>query len=196
MNTDIAQQKQELRRIVRARVKAISKEERQTLSRHACDWMRQSTLWREAKTVLLYAPMTDEIDVWPLVREGIALGKIVALPKFMPQTADYAAFQIRDIATDCSPAKFGIMEPNANCPCVGLNRLDLTLAPGIAFDTVGRRLGRGRGFYDKILAQAGGTKCGVAFDQQFAETVPIEPHDTPLDCILTPSGWVGLRVNT
>lgn len=189
MNTPIAQQKQELRRAVRAKIQAIPPEERAALSVRACEWMLQTALWRGAKTVLLYAPMPDEIDVRPLIREALALGKTVALPKFRPQTGDYAAVQIRDWDADCRPAKFGIPEPVDACPPLDTNRLDLILVPGVAFDITGRRLGRGRGYYDRLLAQSGGVKCGVAFDPQITGPIPSEPHDVRLDCILTPSGW-------
>jgi 5-formyltetrahydrofolate cyclo-ligase len=53
----------------------------------------------------------------------------------------------------------------------------------------GRRLGRGKGFYDRLLAEFRGHKCGVAFDAQIVATVPEEPHDVRVDSILTPAGW-------
>jgi 5-formyltetrahydrofolate cyclo-ligase len=66
------------------------------------------------------------------------------------------------------------------------------LTPGIAFDALGRRLGRGRGFYDRLLAQTTGTRCGVAFDQQVVDVVPVETHDVVLNCILTPTRWLNV----
>jgi 5-formyltetrahydrofolate cyclo-ligase len=66
----------------------------------------------------------------------------------------------------------------------------LVLVPGVAFDLRGRRLGRGKGFYDRLLADAGGLKCGVAFDEQIVTEIPVEPHDVSVDCILTPTRWI------
>jgi 5-formyltetrahydrofolate cyclo-ligase len=66
----------------------------------------------------------------------------------------------------------------------------LVLVPGVAFDSHGRRLGRGKGFYDQLLAFVRGTKCGVAFDEQIVPEIPIEPHDVRLNCILTPTRWI------
>ena len=71
-------------------------------------------------------------------------------------------------------------------------RLDLVLVPGVAFDLHGRRLGRGRGYYDRLLSQVGGRTCGVAFDEQVVSEVPVEAHDVLLNCILTPTRWFEL----
>ena len=75
---------------------------------------------------------------------------------------------------------------------VSLNRLDFILVPGVAFDLHGRRLGRGRGYYDILLAKVRGTTCGVAFDEQIVREVPVEPHDSDVNCILTPTRWIEL----
>jgi 5-formyltetrahydrofolate cyclo-ligase len=57
----------------------------------------------------------------------------------------------------------------------------------MAFDLSGNRLGRGRGFYDRILAEASGVKCGVGYDFQLVEKIPVEPHDAKVDFIFTPA---------
>jgi 5-formyltetrahydrofolate cyclo-ligase len=66
----------------------------------------------------------------------------------------------------------------------------LALVPGVAFDVRGGRLGRGRGFYDRLLAGVSGAKCGVAFDEQIVDAVPAGPLDIRLNCILTPTRWI------
>ncbi|MEY2466031.1 MAG: 5-formyltetrahydrofolate cyclo-ligase, partial [Verrucomicrobiota bacterium] len=68
--------------------------------------------------------------------------------------------------------------------------LDLILVPGVAFELHGRRLGRGKGFYDRLLADMRGTTCGVAFDEQIVAEIPVEPHDVHLDYLLTPTRWI------
>ena len=73
-----------------------------------------------------------------------------------------------------------------------LNRLDFVLVPGIAFDLQGRRLGRGKGYYDRLLAEVRGKTCGVAFDEQIVDEIPVEPHDIHVNCILTPTRWIEL----
>jgi 5-formyltetrahydrofolate cyclo-ligase len=99
---------------------------------------------------------------------------------------------VRDPVRDLSVGKFDVREPVASYPTVALNRLDFVLVPGIAFDLRGRRLGRGKGFYDRLLTDVRGKTCGVAFDEQIVPEIPIEPHDIPVHCILTPTRWLEL----
>jgi 5-formyltetrahydrofolate cyclo-ligase len=54
----------------------------------------------------------------------------------------------------------------------------------------GRRLGRGKGYYDRLLAAVRGAKCGVAFDQQVVSEIPVEPHDILMNFTLTPTRWL------
>ena len=85
--------------------------------------------------------------------------------------------------------RFGVREPGADCPLISLNQLDLILVPGVTFDLTGHRLGRGKGFYDRLLAGFCGHKCGVAFEAQIVAAVPAEPHDVLVNSILTPTRW-------
>jgi 5-formyltetrahydrofolate cyclo-ligase len=125
-----------------------------------------------------------------VLSEAIATGKAAALPAFVPGTSVYTARRILDPTRDLVPGKFGIREPALSCPEVALNRLDLVLVPGIAFDVSGGRLGRGKGFYDRLLPAVNGLKCGVAFDEQIVDAVPVGPMDVRLNCILTPTRWI------
>ncbi len=101
----------------------------------------------------------------------------------------YAACQIRDFTQDLQTGRFGIREPRDTCAKIPLNRLDLILVPGLAFDLDGRRLGRGKGYYDRLLAPYRGQACGVAFDQQIVPEVPAGSLDVRLSYILTPARW-------
>ena len=93
---------------------------------------------------------------------------------------------LKHLATDIVIGKYGVREPAATCEEIPLDQFDLVLIPGMAFDLQGNRLGRGRGFYDRILATASGVKCGVAYDFQLQEKIPTEPHDAKVNFIVTP----------
>ena len=179
-----------LREQIRARLKAISTAAREAASTKLCSHLQENEAWSKARSVLFFASMADEPDVWPLLAEALRAGKLVALPRFDPEKKNYAACQIRSLAEDVVSGQFGIREPQNSCPVLPLNRLDLILVPGVAFDLHGRRLGRGKGFYDQLLADVRGTTCGVAFDEQIVAAIPMEPHDIPLNCILTPTRWI------
>jgi 5-formyltetrahydrofolate cyclo-ligase len=182
--------KHELRERLRAWLKEVPAEKRELDSAQARALLARQRVWREARAVLFYAPLPHEIDLLPLLDQALAEGKTIVLPRYVPESRDYAACQVENFARDCAPGRFGVREPAARCPLFPLNRLDLALVPGVGFDAAGHRLGRGKGYYDRILAGAAGTRCGVAFDEQMAEEIPVEPHDMALHGILTPTRWV------
>jgi 5-formyltetrahydrofolate cyclo-ligase len=145
------------------------------------------SVWKQACSVLLYAPLPGEVDIWPLAQTALLQGKILALPAFNRKTRDYDVRCVSDLQQDVVAGHFGIREPSEGRPPPPSKVLDLTLVPGVAFDLSGRRLGRGRGYYDRLLAAWRGLSCGVCFDEQVFESLPVEPHDIQLNCILTPT---------
>ena len=189
MNTALNHQKASLRAQVRAELKKMSPVERASASLQACARLEQQTLWRAAQSILFYAPLAGELDIWSLLVDALAAGKTILLPRFIPEQNLYVACRIKDAARDLQTGQFGVREPLASCERNLLNHLDLILVPGIAFDLSGHRLGRGKGFYDRLLAVLSGPTCGVAFDQQIVSHIPVEAHDLRLNCILTPTRW-------
>jgi 5-formyltetrahydrofolate cyclo-ligase len=189
VNEKNQQAKAALRAKIRAKLKEMPAAERATDSLQACARLEQQPVWQKAKSILFYAPLPEELDIWQLLLDALAAGKTVLLPRFSPEQNAYIACHIKDAAQDIRTGQFGIREPGDACAKISLNRLDLILVPGIAFDLDGCRLGRGRGFYDQLLAVTHGPTCGVAFDQQIVSRIPVEPHDVRLSCILTPTRW-------
>ncbi len=189
MSANPAELKAALRRQLRAEAQKTSPTDRSAASALLRDRLLLQPCWQAARSVLLYCPLPDEPDIWPLAAAALAAGKSVALPRHSLDHDRYLAVQITDATADLCPGRFGVREPAPECPIFPLNRLDLTLVPGVGFTFGGRRLGRGKGYYDRLLAGVSGFKCGVAFDWQVADQVPAEPHDVVLNCILTPSQW-------
>jgi 5-formyltetrahydrofolate cyclo-ligase len=185
-------QKAKLREEVNATLAGLSEQYRNERSKKACELVSCQAAWTEANSILFYAPIRGELDVWPLLKLALSAGKTVALPQFNPAENQYIACNIRDPGGDMEIGCYGIREPKAGCDSISLKRLDFVLVPGVAFDLHGRRLGRGKGFYDRLLATVRGKTCGVAFDEQIVREVPVEPHDSDVNCILTPTRWIEL----
>jgi 5-formyltetrahydrofolate cyclo-ligase len=179
-----------LRSRIRGILAKISPTERAEASNRATALLSQQPQWKQAQTVLLYAPMPEELDIWPLLPKALEDGKTVLLPRYLSQANSYVICPIAHPTKDLQVGQFGIREPAPHCEPFQISRLDFVLVPGVAFDLHGRRLGRGRGFYDQLLKGVFGKTCGVAFDEQIVETVPVEPHDILLNSILTPTRWV------
>ncbi len=192
MSKSITEMKAEMRTRVRAEVEQLTRAQREDAAVEICARLVEQPAWVKARSVMLFAPLPDEPNVRALFPAALDAGKLVALPRFNALLGDYEAAVIRDLDKDCVEGKFGVLEPSAMCETVDLKRLDLILVPGVAFGWQGHRLGRGKGFYDRLLAEVSGQTCGVGFDQQVVSTLPVEPHDVRLNCILTPSHWLEL----
>lgn len=190
MSTDVLNAKKALRARIGASLKGLSAAERAADSVRACSRLQQQETWQNARSILFYAPLPDELDVRLLWEVALTQSKIVALPRYAKETGAYVACCVDAPWASLVPGKLGIMEPKENAPIFPLNQLDLVLAPGVGFDLAGGRLGRGKGFYDRLLREVTGTKCGIGFDQQVVKEVPVEAHDILLNCILTPTRWL------
>ena len=184
METDKHGLKAGLRKEIRAALEKISPAVRAVESIGLCE--RLKTQMPSARTILFFAPLPDELDVWPLLEQFLAAGKICALPFFDSVTQTYSARRVQNLAADISIGKFGVREPASSCAEIPLEKFDLILAPGVAFDWNGNRLGRGRGFYDRLLTKTGGLKCGVGYDFQLIGKIPVEPHDARVNFVVTP----------
>jgi 5-formyltetrahydrofolate cyclo-ligase len=136
--------------------------------------------WQVAQEVCLFHPLASEpsyLDPWPLEKK-------LLFPKI-----DGSALLFYHVKSRCEllAGPFGVLEPSAVSPAADSNE-GLILVPGLAFDRRGMRLGRGGGFYDRLLESFSGTKVGICFEEQLLEGVPVEPHDMAVDYLVTPSG--------
>ena len=187
MKQHVVEGKSTLRREILSRLKRLSESDRLTGSRSAVALLLRQPVWTAAKSILLYAPVGNELDIWPALAAALDAGKTVSLPRFSSTIGQYVACRVKDPTIDLLQGHYGIREPAEHCETVALNRLDFALVPGVAFDLHGRRLGRGKGYYDRLLAGMRGKTCGVAFDEQIVREVPVQPHDSDVNCILTPT---------
>ena len=190
MDAETLKAKQALRSKILAVREEISLEKRRLDSEKLRARLKEQSLFQHAGTILFFAPMPEEPDVWPLLEETLSGGKIAALPRFDKANRRYAPHRVQNLRTEIATGYFGIREPAAGCPEMPLSDFDLVLVPGVAFDLHGRRLGRGKGYYDRWLAGYAGTKIGLAFDEQVVETLPAGKQDVRMNFILTPTKCV------
>ena len=193
----IRDQKREIRKEVREKVRSFSEEMVRKFSHTAAEILLQQAQWTSAKNLLGYLALKDEIELSAVLKAAFASGKTVSIPRFIPETGLYGAAVLpeKEGFATLSFGRFGVLEPAATAPMLPLNQLDFVLVPGVAFDPSGKRLGRGKGFYDRLLADTNNTciKCGVALDEQLVAAIPAESHDISMNFILTPTRWIACK---
>lgn len=183
-------EKKEVRRQIRALKRAMTDDEKRRQSEFIMQQVEQMTAFLEAQTVLLYWSMDDEVQTHDFVDRWCQSKKML-LP-----CVDGDDLLLRPYTgRDCLVAgeQFGIGEPaahdatgNALPVFTDLEAIDLIIVPGVAFDRDGNRLGRGRGFYDRMLKSTpNALKVGLAFDFQMLDRVPTEPFDVKMDFVIS-----------
>lgn len=169
-----------IRKEVKARVKALSDPEKQLQAETTFSAIEKMPCFEHASSILLYYSLPDELPSHRFV-EVWAQSKRIFLPRVkgdILEIAPYGTLQVSD--------RFGIEEPVSDA--VSPACIDLVIVPAVALDVHGSRLGRGKGYYDKLLPLCPRAyKIGVALDCQLVEQLPVEAHDFPLDAIVTAS---------
>ncbi len=174
--------KKELRRLVREAKRAVPLPEKKLRSLPVLLQIEQLPSFQQAGTILLYWSMDDEVYTHDFVRRWYA-DKCLLLP-----CVDGDDLRLRQYTgpESMQPGpQFGIPEP-VGPEFTDLDRVEMIVVPGVAFDAARNRMGRGRGFYDRLLKSTpNALKVGVAFRFQLFDAIPVEPFDVPMDIVLT-----------
>jgi 5-formyltetrahydrofolate cyclo-ligase len=171
---------------MRKALSAIVPDVRHHRSLVACRNLAELEEWRAARSVFVYIAMPRELDTTSLIEDAWRRGQQVFVPRVeLERPGEMHAVRIHSWS-DCLPGFRGILEP-VRGEVVDATAIDLVVAPGLAFDASGRRLGQGSGFYDRFLARSGlhARVCAIAFEEQVLENVPCELHDAPMDLVVT-----------
>lgn len=175
--------KQSLRRFIRAQKARHSAAELAAMSEEITNRVLASASWQEAGTLLLYYPLPDEVDVRPLLHASYEGGKRVLLPVCVGNELELRLYEGESSLRE---GAFGIMEPTGPLFAPeNYDEIELAIIPGMAFDRAGHRLGRGKGYYDRLLPRLKAAKLtGICFPFQLLDEVPSEPHDIPMQNII------------
>jgi 5,10-methenyltetrahydrofolate synthetase len=173
-------------------LRAIALERRNALGqsgRAMIDHILATDQFRRARTVMGYWSIGSEIDTTPFLQAALDNNKTLVLPKINRPAGVLDLYQVTNLETDLQTGIWNIREPNPTiCAPAIPSDIDLILVPGVAFDRQGGRLGHGKGYYDKLLAQCPRAyKIAAAFEAQVFDKVPMDPHDIPIDALITES---------
>ena len=186
---NIQARKQALRQSIIAAREKLPAPERMRQSRAIVGFVCDLPAYRQAQTVLGYLNFGAELAAELWVRQAVADGKRVLLPRVNRASKHLDLFEVRDLQHDVAPGLWGIREPIIE-RCArfeALGELDFILLPGVAFTCEGGRLGYGGGFYDKLLAHLPHqpTLVAGAFALQVVQEIPQESTDRKVEWLVT-----------
>lgn len=137
---------------------------------------------RSASCVCTYVSLPGEVDTKQIIAMLLTKRKTVVVPKI--EGRDLELRKITSIE-DLAPGTFGILEPELSCPLVQKSSVNVFIVPGVVFDRQGNRKGRGKGYYDRLLAGVKATKIGLAYNYQIVPRLPHKKYDIPMDIVIT-----------
>lgn len=189
-------QKEELRKTIRERKRQFSSDELAELSLRTIRKLVDIPEFRRARTVVLYHSLPDEVDTHRLIErltgsgsENLTVPCDMILPKkvVLPRVVSDCEMELREYTgkEDLDEGPFGIMEPSGRI-FTDYGKIDCAVIPGMAFDRHNNRLGRGKGYYDRLLAKFPPNIyiIGVGFDFQKFYEIPAEPTDIRMNVVV------------
>jgi 5-formyltetrahydrofolate cyclo-ligase len=148
-----------------------------------------------SRSVALYCSMQNEVETEAIRDHALVTGKNVFFPRFGPKDSSLELIRI-GTASEFSQGRFGILEPTGETRLAGRDREGLVVfVPGVAFDLIGNRLGRGKGWYDRLIKKdlGGATVVALAYDFQIVEAVPAEEWDQKVHYLITERSVIDCR---
>jgi 5-formyltetrahydrofolate cyclo-ligase len=179
--------KSSIRRDARLRQVNMPVEEQERVGHAVAERVLQMPEVASARVVMLYAAVTGEVPTHRIAEALKARGATLVYPRCLPEGREMTLHAVASTAELAISTRFGILEPPADSPAMAVDEVDLALVPGLAWDRRGHRLGRGAGFYDRLLGHPRwrGFRCGLFFAAQEVPRIPSDPWDAPLDAIVT-----------
>lgn len=173
-----------LRKQMRKRKRELTIEDKLNDEQLVFGLIERFNLLGDARHIMLYYSLPDELPTHATVERWAQMpDRKIYLPRVKGDDIEVVPYTEPESLSNDNP--FHIDEPVGEA--VDPSVLQAVVVPGIAFDTQCNRMGRGRGYYDRLLNTSGVFTIGVAHDCQLLEHIPCESHDHPLDCVITPS---------
>lgn len=172
--------KERIRKAVRGRLALTSTGWRRAASGVILERLERLEEFNRAQVVAIYWSLPDEVQTHGFV-ERWSRTKTLLLPVVQGENMTLHPFAGRN---KMSSGRYRIAQPDT-APWTELEKIDLLIVPGVAFDPHGARLGRGKGFYDRLLTNLKAPRVGLCFELQLFNEIPTEAHDQPMHRIIS-----------
>ena len=184
---DIRPIKSELRQKYRSLRQAMPPEIKAQKDEAIAAQVRRLWQYQRNSVLLIYVSTPIEVDTFRVIRQAIADGKRVAVPRCVPDTRNMEFYYI-DSTDELEPGMFGVLEPKPN-PDRLYKESDrgLCIVPAFSYDWSGYRLGYGKGYYDRFLSQFEGNMVGICYSECVQRSLPHGRYDRPVELLVTES---------
>ncbi|KAG8229409.1 hypothetical protein J437_LFUL000930 [Ladona fulva] len=186
-----------LRLEIKKKIQLMNSDQKVNQSKLVTEKVINSQYFKESNRISIYISRSDEVQTFDLLRKIFDLGKLCFVPRYSTESNHMDMVRLYSIeeVNNFSKTKWNITQPDEEDErenALSTGGLDLIFVPGMAFSKAGKRLGRGKGFYDKFLKECiasqrvPATTVGLAFDEQIFQDIPTDLHDFKLDIIVYP----------
>lgn len=179
--------KEDIRRKVKAQKSLLSMEEKSEAAAKVFEALEHSAAFMLADNILLYHSLPDELSTREFI-DRWHHRKHFFLPRVNGVNLEILPYDRSTLRLGA----FHIEEPSGD-EVTHIENIEMVVVPAIAYDRRGNRVGRGKGFYDRLLADTKATKIGVAYDFQLVDDIEAEPHDVKMDVIITESRVITIK---
>lgn len=195
----IYQEKSVVRQVVKEKLNALSEDQKATQSKIVREKLYAHDIYQKSNRVSVFLNMSDEIQTLDILKKLFTDGKSVFIPRYSTKLGKMDMVRIAswEDYENLPTTKWNIKQPSVNDPredALDTGGLDLVIMPGLAFTKSGRRLGRGKGYYDAFLRRCQDIQktkpstIAVAFNEQILPDIPITPKDVIIDEVLHADG--------
>ena len=193
----------EEKKLLRAKIKSVLRQKysdetaRQKASLEVCKKIERDSFYRSTEMIFFYIPCGVELDVLPLLKSALKSNRRVCVPRVINGTSlmeFYFLEKSLSLEEQLETGAFGISEPKETLQKVELNdslkgKKIFMIVPGLAFTEDGKRLGKGKGFYDRYIPRLKATGCelctaGTGYEEQLLKHIPEEETDFTLDKVM------------
>ena len=180
-------EKSNFRRKINAMRRMLSEAERMSAAEEVFERLEKTAAFLMAENVLMYHSLPDELSTHAFLKKWGGK-KHFYLPRVNGVNLDILPYDESRLEL----GSFHIEEPTG-ADTVDPSEIEVIVVPAVAYDRRGNRLGRGKGFYDRLLAEAKATKIGVGYEFLLMDELPAEEHDVPMDIIITQNTTIVIR---
>lgn len=184
---DIKLEKKKIRDKILEERKKLNSQNIEEISDIIINKVKDLDSYHKSKNIFIYVDFKNEVETKKFIKYMLSDNKKVIIPYTDTKNTNIIPVEIKNLEEDVKVSSYGYLEPNNNETSIDIDKIDLIIVPGVAFDKRLNRIGFGKGYYDRILQNKAKNSnvVAIAFEFQVMESIPYDKHDIKMDMIIT-----------